>query len=84
MKRGEKSPLLDIATFNQHELKVSGSCMGCRVMHQCSINQDVMLSRAVAQILKHLNDISIETRMIRTLKCCVYYRKCPNWVGYNK
>ena len=32
-RKRNKSPLLDIVTFTQHEFEVSGSCLGYRAMH---------------------------------------------------
>ena len=76
-------------TFIQHELEDSGSCMGYRGMHQRCIRNGLMLSRLiVAQIMKHLDPIGVNTRRREPLRGRLYYTQGQNWVwhfdGYDK
>ena len=76
-------------TFIQHELDGSGSCICCRAMHQRCIRNGLMVCRViVAQIMKHLDPIGVNTRWRETLMHRLYYSRGPNWVwhldGYDK
>ena len=80
-RKGKQSPLLDIVTFIQHELDGSGTYIGYRPMHQRCIRTGLMLSRVtVAQIMKYLHPIGVNTKRRRTLRCRLYYSKGPNWI----
>ena len=88
-RKGKQSPLLDIMTFIQHELEGSGSCIGYRAMHQRCNRNGLMVSRViVAQAMKHLDPIGVNTRRRRTLRRRLYYSQGPNWVwhldGYDR
>ena len=76
-------------TFIQHKLEGSGSCIGYRAIHQRCIKNNVMVSRViVAQIMKHLNPIGVNTRRRGILRRWLYYSQGPNWFwhldGYDK
>ena len=88
-RKGKQSPLLDIVTFIQHELEGSGSCIGYRAMHQRFIRNSLMVSRViVAQVMKHLKPIGVNTRRRPALRHRLYYSQGPNWVwhldGYDR
>ena len=81
--KGKQSPLLDIVTFIQHEFKSSGSCIGYRAMHQRCIRNDLMVSLViVAQIMKYLDTIGVNTWKRGTLRCRLYYSPGQNRVCY--
>ena len=77
----KQSFLLDIVTFIQHELEGNGSYVGYRTMHQWCIRNGLMISRVIiAQVMKHLDPIGVNTRRRRTLRRQLYYSQGPNWV----
>ena len=82
-RKGKQSRFLDIVAFIQHELEGSGSCAGYRAMHQRCIRNGLMVSRViVAQIMKHLNPIGVNTRRRGTLRRLLYYSQDPSWLRY--
>ena len=85
----KQSPLLDIVTFMRHELECSRSCIAYGAMHQRCIRNGLMVSRViVAQVMKHLDLIGVNTKRRPTLRCRLYYNQGSNWVwhldGYGK
>ena len=82
-RNGKQIHLLDIVTFIQHELEGSGSCIGYRATHQKCIRNGLMVSRViVAQIIKHLYHIGVNTRRTETLRRRLYYSPGPNWIWH--
>ena len=64
-RKGKQSPLLEIVTFIQNELAGSDSCIGYRAMDQ----NGFMVSRViVAQVIKHIDPIGVNTRRRGTLR----------------
>ena len=72
-RKRKQNLLLEIVTFIQRELKGSGSCIDYKAMHQSCIRNGLMVSRViVAQIMKHLGHIGVNTRRRGTLRHGLY------------